>query len=88
MVVHLAVGMRGPPTPIVMMMEMFFLLCGRIAHPFGHRKGGSHSDGIKHARVEPGAPSAPTNQRREPTHLRTAMCARFFKQNDREHDTN
>ena len=26
--------------------------------------GRSHSDGIKHARVEPGAPSAPTNQGR------------------------
>ena len=26
MVVHLAVGMRGPPTPIVMMMVMFFAL--------------------------------------------------------------
>ena len=42
-----------------------FLLCGRIPHPFGHRREPiSHSDGIKHARVEPSAPSAPTNKGR------------------------
>ena len=64
MAVHLAVGMRGPPTPIVMVTEMFLTLrsdCPKLRSQKGDR---SHSDGIKHTRVEPSAPSAPTNQAR------------------------
>ena len=30
-------GVRGPPTPIVTVLVMFFC-SGRIAHPFGHRR--------------------------------------------------
>ena len=63
MVVNLAVGMRGPPTPIVTVMVMF-LLCGQIAHPCGQRRGPIPLRWHQHARVEPGVPSAPTNQAR------------------------
>ena len=64
MVVHLAVGMRGLPDSDRDDGDVF-LLCGRNAHPFRSQKGSrSHSDGIKHARVEASAPSVPTTQGR------------------------
>ena len=42
--------------------------------------GRSHSGGFKHARVEPGAPSAPTNQGRG----QHRKCGQFFRKNERE----
>ena len=62
----------------------FFYSGVGLPTPSAPEGGPSHSDGIKYDRVEPGAPSAPTNQGRWqhlPIHLRTATCARFFKQN-------
>ena len=54
-------------------MVMFFCSAVGLPTPSVTEVGRSHSDGIKHARVEPGAPSAPTNQGRV-KHLRLT-CA-------------
>ena len=68
MVVHHVVALRGPSTPIVtmmvMMMVMFFCSAVGLPTPSVAEGDRSHSDGIKHARGEPGAPSAPTSQGR------------------------
>ena len=65
-VVHHVLGVRAPPTPIVMVMVMVMFFCSAVGLPTPSvtEGGRSHSDGIKHARVEPSAPSAPTNQGR------------------------
>ena len=85
MVVHLAVGMREPPTPIVMAMEMmmvmFFLLCGRIAHPIAHRSGPIplrwHQTCQSGTRRTERA-NKPMTAEASPIDLRTSKCARFF----------
>ena len=81
--------MRGPPTPIVMvmvmMMVMFFLLCGQIAHPFGHRRGPiplrwhqTCQSGTK--RTE--RTNKPSTVVSSPTLLRTSKCARLVSQKE------
>ena len=56
-------GVRGPPTPLVTMMVMFFPL--RSDCPLLRSQKGADRTWHTHVRVQPGAPSAPTNQGRE-----------------------
>ena len=63
-----------------------FLLCGQIAHPFGHRKGPTQLRW--HQTCQGGTrrterTNKPSTEVESPTQWRTARCARFFKN---EHD--
>ena len=92
MVVHLAVGMRGPPTPIVMVMEMMMVMFFALRSdcpPLRSQKGADPTQKASnmpewnqahraHQQTKHGVES--------PTQLRTAWCTRCFK-NEREQKT-
>ena len=82
---------RNDSGSVGVVVMVMFLLCGRIAHPFGHRRKPIPLRWHQTCQSETKRAER-TNKPRtgvaSPTHLRTATCARFFKQNEREHNTN
>ena len=80
MVVHLSVGVRGPPTSIATVIVVF-LLCGRMVHSFGHTMGlhpTQMESTCQSGSMRTERTTTATTEVAFPTHLRTVKCARYF----------